>query len=426
MKTHSYWLDTAPDLQRNAPVGPAPTRVDVAIVGAGYTGLSAARRLAIAGASVAVFERAHVGWGASSRNAGQVLTGLRLDASALIAQYGETHARRLFEASRAAMDFLERTIADESIACDLERTGHILAACTPRHFAAFRGEQALLSRVFDHRVEMIGPVAQQAEIGSTTYHGLLLDSRSAGLNPARYVAGLARAAERAGAHIFSAMAVERLQRAAGEWRLATPSGESLAREVVVATDAYTDPAAPALRRRLIPVGSFVIVTEPLPPAVADALLPRRRMAFDSRHFLHYFRLTPDHRLLFGGRAAFAAPTAAVTERAAGVLQREMVAVFPELRGVRVEYAWSGQVAFTRDQMPRAGRLDDLWYAAGYGGHGIAMATYLGDQIARRISGETLDQPLFDDRWPAIPFYAGTPWFLPIVGSYYRLKDALGR
>jgi glycine/D-amino acid oxidase-like deaminating enzyme len=148
------------------------------------------------------------------------------------------------------------------------------------------------------------------------------------------------------------------------------------------------------------------------------------MAFDSRHFLHYFRLTRDSRLIFGGRAEFSQPTEATTERAAGILRRDLIAVFPELADVEIEYAWGGNVAFTRDQMPHAGMLDGAYYAGGYCGHGIAMATYLGEQIGRRIAGEPLQNPLFDDEFAAIPFYTGRPWFLPLVGAYYRVRDWL--
>jgi glycine/D-amino acid oxidase-like deaminating enzyme len=175
---------------------------------------------------------------------------------------------------------------------------------------------------------------------------------------------------------------------------------------------------------LIPIGSYIIATEPLDEPVAAGLLPRRRMAFDSKHFLYYFRVTSDRRLLFGGRAEFGQPDPDTARRAAGILHAGMTKVFPELGGVRIDYAWGGNVAFTRDQMPRAGRLDDMYYAGGYSGHGIAMATYLGRQIARRIAGEPIDHPLFDDRFAPIPMYSGNPWFLPLVGAYYQVKDWL--
>jgi glycine/D-amino acid oxidase-like deaminating enzyme len=204
----------------------------------------------------------------------------------------------------------------------------------------------------------------------------------------------------------------------------TTRGSIDARDVLIATNGYTNGACPALQRRFIPIGSYIIATEPLAPAQADAILPRRRMAFDSKNFLYYFRVTVDGRLLFGGRAEFGRPGPETTRRAAAILHDGMVAVFPELAGVRVDYAWGGNVAFTRDQMPRAGLLDAMYYAGGYCGHGVAMATHLGEQIARRMAGEPIAHPFFDDHFPAIPMYSGAPWFLPLVGAYYQVKDWL--
>jgi glycine/D-amino acid oxidase-like deaminating enzyme len=443
LKESSYWLDTVenPELGTPNPELGTPNReleprtpnpelrthgaVDVVIVGAGYTGLSAARQLALAGASVLVLERETIGWGASSRNGGQVVTGLKVDPATLVARYGNARARELFDIGRASMERLEALIAAEAIDCDYERTGHIQAACKPAHFDAFREEQSLLARVFAHRVELVSRADQRSELGSDLYHGLLVDERSAALNPARYVNGLAAAAGRAGARIGAGVAVTRVRRQSHRWALSTSSGDVDARDVLFATNGYTDTAAPALQRRLVPIGSYIIGTAPLTPDRAASLLPRRRVAFDSKHFLHYFRVTADHRLLFGGRAEFSRPDQATTRRAARILRGELETIFPQLKGTAIDYAWGGNVAFTRDQMPRAGMLEGLYYAGGYCGHGIAMATYLGEQIARRMAGEPIEHPLFDDRFPPIPMYSGSPWFLPLVGAYYRFRDLVG-
>jgi glycine/D-amino acid oxidase-like deaminating enzyme len=253
---------------------------------------------------------------------------------------------------------------------------------------------------------------------------VLVDERSGGLNPARFVQGLAAAARRHGAAIVTGVGVNAVGRHGSGWRVRTTGGEIEAGDVLMATNGYTNGASPALQRRFIPIGSYIIATEPLAESQAAGLLPRRRMAFDSKHFLYYFRVTPDRRLLFGGRAEFGRPDADTTRRAAAILQQGMAAVFPQLAGVRIDYAWGGNVAFTRDQMPRAGRLDGVFYAGGYCGHGVAMAAYLGEQIARRIAGEPIDHPLFDDHFPAIPMYTGDPWFLPLAGAYYHVKDWL--
>jgi glycine/D-amino acid oxidase-like deaminating enzyme len=388
---------------------------------------------------VLVLERDRVGGGASSRNGGQVLTGLKLDPATLVDRFGEATARQLFDVARESILRLEAIISEESIECGYTRNGHIQAATKAKHFKALQDEQSLLARVFNHRVEIVPRADQRSEVGTDVYHGLLVDERSAALNPAKYVEGLAGAAARSGATIVTHTAVTCVGRTPTGWRLdVTGSGSSTAgtstkavsptfvqaRDVLVATDGYTTAVTPELQRRLIPVGSFIIATEPLEPDTAAALLPKNRVAFDSKYFLHYYRVTPDRRLLFGGRAEFRQPDEHTAERTAGILRADMVRTFPELCDTRVDYSWGGNVAFTRDQMPRAGRLDGLYYAGGYCGHGVAMATYLGELIARRMAGAPFDHPLFDDDFASIPLYHGTPWFLPVVGAYYRVKDWL--
>jgi glycine/D-amino acid oxidase-like deaminating enzyme len=439
MKDYSYWWDTAPALRlrpQDAEHGTGPgagtgqfdaaTRFDVVIVGAGYTGLSAGRQLARSGASTLILDREQIGWGASSRNGGLVLTGLKLDPATLLARYGESRARRLFEAARESIDRLESLIVQESIDCEYRRAGHVQAAWKRSHFKGFRREQALLSRIFGHRVELVSRVNQRSEVGTGAYHGLLVDERSGALNPAHYVHGLSVVARRAGAVLAGGVAVRRLRKSSRGWTVTTSIGDLQARDVLMATNGYTNGASPALRRRFIPVGSYIIATEPLAPSEAARVLPRRRVVYDSKHFLFYFRLTSDFRLLFGGRAMFTRPSTDTTRSAAEILRKGMSRIFPELADKRIEYAWGGNVAFTRDQIPRAGKLKEsggrVFFAGGYCGHGIAMATTLGELIARRIAGEQFDHPLFDDRFAAIPFFRGRPWFLPLVGAYYKVKD----
>ena len=434
MKDYPFWWDTRsresgvasresePQVESRKSLPTA--RCDVVVVGAGYTGLSAARVLAEAGASVLVLERDEIGSGASSRNGGQALAGLKLEPAALVARFGARRARELFEISLEALRRLEAIIAAEAIDCAYVRCGHIQCAAKPSHFEALRGERDLLERTFGHRVELVGRDDQRREVGSDAYHGLLVDERSGALNPAQLADGLARSAARAGAAIVVKTPVRLVRHAGNRFEIATAAGHVEADDVLMATDAYTTDAAPFLRRRLVSVGSYIVATRPLEAAQADEILPRRRMAFDSKYFLHYFRLTGDHRLLFGGRAEFSEPDQATTRRAAETLRRDLAQVFPQLRHVGIDYAWGGHVAFTRDQMPKAGRLEGQYYAGGYAGHGVAMATYLGELVARRIAGEPLEHPLFDDRLPVIPLYHGTPWFLPMIGAYYRLLDWL--
>ena len=425
MKALPLWSETRANADRVRPTFELPSRSDVVIVGAGYTGLSAARRLAIGGASAIVLERDEIGSGASSRNGGQVLTGLAVDPAGLVAAHGESAARRMFDEARESMAHLEAVVADEAIACEYERTGHIQAAFKPAHFEAFRDEQALLARVFDHRVDLIAREQQRTELGSNAYCGLMVDEASAALNPAQYVDGLARAAERAGARIATRTPVDRVEKRRDGWKVTTDRGSIEAEHVVFATNAYGGPVPDDLRRGIVPIGSYIVATEPLSAAQCATILPTRRMVFDSKHFLYYFRLTADRRLLFGGRAEFGEPTPESTPRAAAVLRQGIAHVFPELANVRIEYAWGGRVAFTRDRLPHAGTLDrGLHFAAGYCGHGIAMATYLGDLVGRRVLGDTISSAFVDDRCPRFPLYDGRPWFLPLAATYYRLKDWL--
>jgi glycine/D-amino acid oxidase-like deaminating enzyme len=419
-----YWWDTVPLPDDTPAAAPLPARVDAVVVGAGYTGLSAARRLAMCGASVLVVERETIGWGASSRNGGQVLTGLSIDAVSLLRAYGRVRARALFRASDAALHDLETLIHDERIDCGFERTGHVQAAWKPSHFRSLREEQAVLARDFDHDVRLVERRDQRQEIGSDRFHGVLVDDRSAALNPAQYVRGLARAAQARGVRIATGVSVLDAARDGDVWRIATTAGAVAARDVLFATNGYTDRAFPELRRRIVPVGSYTVATEPLDAETAAALVPGRRVAFDSKYVLYYFRVAGDRRLLFGGRAEFRRPDAQSVGRAASILRRGMTMVFPGLADVRIDYAWGGNVAFARDRMPHAGRLGYKYFAAGYGGHGIAIATALGDAIARQMAGQMVEHPMFEDSMPAIPLYRGRPWFLPFVGAYYAAKDWL--
>ncbi|MGH9500735.1 MAG: NAD(P)/FAD-dependent oxidoreductase [Terriglobales bacterium] len=422
----NYWLDTAtPPL---ATPGDLPTRVDVAIVGAGFTGLSAARTLAKRGASVAVLEANSIGWGASSRNGGMVLTGMKLDVETLAARYGMESAKRMYAASLASIAFVEQVVREEQIDCNFSRCGHLEVACKQPHFDAYARSVELIGREFQHQLRVVPKNGLNSEIGSDIYFGGIVDDISAGVNPARYVAGLGQAALAAGAGVFENTRVQHIgresQNGSSGFRLDTSHGRIFAKEVFIATSGYTSSATPALRRKIIPIGSFIIATEPLSEALARELSPRNRMIFDSKNYLHYYRLTPDNRMLFGGRAAFFPETANTIRRGAEILRRGMVGVYPQLRDAKVEYAWGGTLDFCFDTMPHAGRLDGIYYALGYAGHGVAMATYLGAKIAEQISGGKSDNPYENIPFPGAPLglYTGWPWFLPFAGAYYKILD----
>jgi glycine/D-amino acid oxidase-like deaminating enzyme len=405
-----------------------PESADVVVVGAGFTGICAARVLARSGARVAVLEAEAVGWGASSRNGGMVLTGLKLGLPTLSRKYGPEMAHQLYAASLKALDCVEQIVKEEGIACDFSRSGHLEVACKPSHFQGFLQSAELISREFNLQVRAVSKAELREEIGSDLYHGGLVDETSGSVNPARYVAGLALAAEKAGAVLYERTRVEGVQPATKQggkgYRLSTSRGSIWAREVFVATGGYTGKATTALRKKIIPIGSYIIVTEVLPEDLAREVSPRNRMIYDSKNFLYYFRLTPDRRMLFGGRAAFFPESADTIRRSAEILRRGMVHVYPRLRDVKVEYVWGGTLDFCFDMMPHAGQMDGLYYALGYAGHGVAMATYLGTRMGRMICGERDEIPFTRLPFPGAPLglYNGTPWFLPFAAGWYKFLD----
>ena len=260
--------------------------------------------------------------------------------------------------------------------------------------------------------------------------GGMVDEVSAGLNPARFVTGLAHAAQRAGANLFECTRVENVERessqAAPRFRIRTSRGVVTAREVILASGAYTTRATPALQKKIIPIGSYIIATEPLSPALARQLSPRNRMIYDSKHFLYYYRLTPDNRMLFGGRAAFFPETENTVRQSAEILRRGMIQVYPQLRETKVEYVWGGTLDFTLDVMPHAGKLDDMYFALGFAGHGVAAATWMGTKLAGIICGDPSDIPFDGIKFPNAPvgLRAGNTWALPLTGAYYKVLDRL--
>ena len=402
--------------------------VDVAVVGGGYCGLSAARTLAKRGVKVVVLEAETFGWGASSRNGGMVLTGMKLPVPTLIKRYGREAVRKMYAASHDSIDCVEQIVHEENIDCNFSRCGHLEVACKQAHFDGYEESAALIKREFDHEIRIIPKSELRDEIGSDIYFGGMVDETSAGLNPARYVAGLAHAAQRAGACLYdhtrvTAVELERNNNVR-KFRVHTSRGAITAREVILASGAYTTDATPALRKKIIPIGSYIIATETLPADLARELSPRNRMIYDSKHFLYYYRLTPDNRVLFGGRAAFFPETENTVRQSADILRRGMIGVYPQLRDAKVEFVWGGTLDFTLDVMPHAGKIDGMYFATGFAGHGVAAATWFGAKLAGLICGDPNDIP-FDGipfRGAPLGLRSGNTWALPLAGAWYRLLD----
>jgi glycine/D-amino acid oxidase-like deaminating enzyme len=423
VKIENYWRTTVsePDGQESAPI---PEKADVAIVGAGYTGLSAARILAKRGVKTAVLETEMAGWGASSRNGGMTLTGLKPSMQKVIAKYGRELSVELFRYSLESIDTVERVVQEENIRCAFRRTGHLVVANKARHFSAMTAQAELLRKEFHHDIHIVERADIQSEIGSGLYHGGLVDEASGGLNPAQFVSGLAIAAQKAGAWICTRARVERIRRTGAKFLIHTQRGSLNADSVLIATSGYTGKVTRNLQRRIIPIGSFIIATEKMSDDLARELSPRNRMIFDSRRFLNYFRVY-ENRLIFGGRAAFFPENENTILKSVHILRQDMLKVFPQLENVKVEYAWGGTLDFAFDMMPHAGQMDGLHYALGYAGHGVAMATHLGIKLAEAMLNDSVSNiPFSKYSFPHAPMYLydGRPWFLPLAALWYRFLD----
>lgn len=420
----SFWQASCPPFAGGCRQG-VEGDFDVAVIGAGFTGLSAGLALARAGGRVAVLEAGQVLGAASGRNGGQCNAGTAHDFSALVAAHGLDRARDWYLAHCQAVDTVERIATEEQIVCDFRRSGRAKLAAKPAHFAKLAAAWEVLVREVDPSIALVPPEEVRQEIGSSEFHGALVQQTSAQLHVGRFGIGMAdRLAARDGI-IWERAPVTGLEREAGQWRVATPRGRLRARQVLVATGGAS-PGRPFgwFRRRIVSVGSFAIATAPLPDPLVDELFPRRRNYVTSRIIGNYFRLTADNRLIFGGRARFALSNPASDLKGAAVLEAAMRRMFPQLAGIPIEHRWGGTIDLTADRLPRAGEHDGLYYAMGYSGHGVQMATHLGQRMARVMGGDAAANPFAGLAWPAIPGHLGKPWFLPAVGAWYRLQDWL--
>jgi len=423
MKLESYWLDTAPPFL-GAAQGPVPAQADVVVVGGGFTGLSAALTLARRGASVVLLEAGRVAGEASGRNGGQCNTGLAHDYADLATRLGETRARAYYEAYDAAVDTVERIIDEESITCDFQRCGKLKLAAKPEHYEKLVRVHERLRNSVDPGVELVTPDRLHDEIGSSSFYGGLLQRQGAQMHMGRFGVGLAEAAARAGAGVYENAAVTNIERQTGGFRLTTARGTIRAGQVFLATGNSSLGPFGWFRRRLVSVGSFIIATAPLAPGLLDEITPTRRNYVTTKNIGNYFRVTPDNRLLFGGRARFALSNPKSDTKSGRILIDTMTRLFPQLQGTPVDYCWGGLVDMTADRLPRAGEHDGMFYSLGYSGHGVQMSVHMGQQMADVMAGKQDSNPWRDLEWAAIPGYSGKPWFLPMVGAYYKLQDML--
>jgi gamma-glutamylputrescine oxidase len=417
----SYYAASSPPLARSAQRG--DLKVDVVVLGGGIAGVSTALHLAERGYRVVVLEARFVGYGASGRSGGQTIFGLAASQRTLAQQVGRGDAHRLFELSVEALKHTQALIRDHAIDCDY-RPNHVHVAVKPRHvdelsewLEELQGEYAYGSARFLDRA------ALQEHVASDRYLAGLIDPLSGHLHPLKYTQGLARAAEAAGATIFEHSPVLRYKDGP-EIRVHTPEGVVRAAHLVLCGNAYIDGVAPALARRILGVGTYIIATERLEPKRLQQLLPSNAAIADINWILDYFRCSADDRLLFGGRVSY---SSVQPPQLAESMRKRMVRVFPSLTDVKVAYAWGGYLDITRSRAPNFGRLaPNVFYCQGFSGHGITLTGLAGKLVAETVAGQAERFDVFA-RIPHRDFPGGPVFRRPslmLAMLYYRLRDLL--
>jgi glycine/D-amino acid oxidase-like deaminating enzyme len=424
MQLKSYWHDTAPAFS-SAARGAVSGHYDAAVIGAGFTGLGAARRLAMEGRSVIVLEAETIGFGASGRNGGHLNNGIAHSYLAAKAEFGPEKAKALYRAFDEGIETIERIIGEEGIDCAFRRSGKLKLASKPQHYEGLAKNFEAIRRAVDPDTEMLTKADLVNEVRSDAFHGGMLQKKSAMMHMGRFVTGLGEAAARRGAIIYENAPVTALDAAGRGHGLTTPKGRVTADKVLLATGAYTGAAFPYFRRRIVPVGSFIIMTRPLTQAEVAETVPGDRTYVNSLNIGNYFRLAPDRRLIWGGRARFSATSDHSSDAKSGaILKRSLLQIFPQLGDIGIDYCWGGLVDMTQDRFPRAGQAEGLYFSMGYSGHGAQLATHMGEIMADLMTGRMARNPWEELPWPSVPGHFGKPWFLPLVGLYYRALDRL--
>ncbi|MEM1278166.1 MAG: FAD-binding oxidoreductase [Pseudomonadota bacterium] len=407
------WLDDLPELP-DLPTAP-PASADAVVIGSGYTGLNAALQLARGGRQVVVLEAGEPGAGCSTRNGGQIHEGIHPSSDAPLRAIGPERAKAALQEGPNSVDWLEQLITEEQIDCNFGRFGSYHAAHTPQQYErmARRAEadgEIVVSRAEQHR-----------ELGSDHYFGGVVNPSDGSLQPAKYHRGLMERCLAAGVTLVPHCPATGIEAEGDGFEVATPTARIKARNVAVATNGYTGTATPWMRRRVVPIGSYMIATEKLAPEVIDKLIPTLRAITDTRKVIYYYRVSPDRqRIVFGGRVSAAETDPLIS---GPKLHRQMVEIFPVLAQTKISHSWFGTVAFSFDELPHTGVHDGIHYAMTYCGSGVAMASYLGAKMGQKILGLAEGQTALDNlHFPTRPLYTGNPWFLPAVVGWYRWRD----
>lgn len=395
--------------------------VDVAIIGSGYTGLNAALETVRGGRSTMVVDSLDPGGGCSSRNGGQISTSIKPSRQTLTKWFGAERGSAIRREGETALSWIEGRISAEKIDCDFQRAGRFHAAHTPGHYEDLAASSALLAAEDGIETQVVPAAEQRRHLGSDAYYGGLFFPAHASLHPARYHRGLLLRAIEAGVHITGHCEVTRIENSGTEFILTTAKGQVKARDVIVATNGYTTGLTPWLQRRVIPIGSYMIATEPLPRELVDRLFPNDSIASDTCKVVYYYRASPDRRrVVFGGRVSASETDPQVS---APKLYSDMCRIFPELAAYQVSHSWCGTVAYTFDELAHTGIHDGIYYAMGYCGSGVSMGSYLGMRTGQKLLGRKEGNTAFDELpFPTRPLYYGKPWFLPAAVAWYRWRD----
>lgn len=420
-RTTPYWWEAA--APPSSPVTALPDQADAVIIGGGITGLSTALELARGGMAPLVLDREAIGWGASSRNGGALSGAGSLGRAKSDVSKGIDPAllSEMVDEAEASFDAFEALLARESIECDYVRCGRFVGAHSAAAMESLAKRAALLNAAIPGTAEILPRDRLAEELGTPRYHGGMVNHRAASLHPARYTQGLARAARRAGAALAGGVTVDGVAREGAGFLVSTTAGVIRARQVMVATNGYTGQALPWHRRRVVPVASYMVATAVLGRDRVAEVLPKFRVYGDTKKILYYFRPSPDGtRVLFGGRATLSDTDPRVGAR---WLHRHLVHLLPSLEGVRLTHGWKGNVAFAFDMLPHVGVQDGVHHALGCNGSGVVTMTHLGTVAARMMLGGDNRASAFSRMpMPTLPGYTGTPWFMPIVTGWYRMKD----
>jgi glycine/D-amino acid oxidase-like deaminating enzyme len=421
-ESRSYWLDICEQVE--VPSRELPAEADVIVIGAGYTGLNAALQTAREGLSTLVVDAGTAGSGCSMRNGGQVSTSIKPGYETLKRRYGDAVAVALFQEGQASLDYLKQLDRDEGLDCGLREVGRFHGAHLPKFYAKLAGECEAPHKVLKTDAYMVPKSEMASELGTDAYHGGIVYPHHCSINVGKYHPTLLARVLAANALVMENCPAVSIEREANGFLVTTAMGRVRAEKVIVATNGYSGALSPYHRRRIIPIGSYVIATEEIAPPLVDRLFPTERIISDTRKLVYYYRLSPDRRrVVFGGRVSLRETDA---QRSAVKLHRSMTELFPELAHVRISRSWYGFVGYTFDTLAHCGEDRGLYYAMGYCGSGVGMASYLGMRMGLKAAGREKTPSAFERiPFPTRPLYQGNPWFLAPSILVYRLRDRFG-